>query len=112
MLKYHMTAFFLGFLLDLLLGDPYWLPHPIRLIGNLIAALDRKLLGNPEESKRNDCREFHRGIVLVALVLLIVTVVAAVLLFGGYALHPYIGLVLETIIPMLKYCRIYIFLAF
>ena len=54
MLKYHMTAFFLGFLLDLLLGDPYWLPHPIRLIGNLIAALDRKLLGNPEESKRND----------------------------------------------------------
>ena len=43
MLKYHMTAFFLGFLLDLLLGDPYWLPHPIRLIGNLIAALDRKV---------------------------------------------------------------------
>ena len=101
MLKYHMTAFFLGFLLDLLLGDPYWLPHPIRLIGNLIAALDRKLLGNPEESERNDHREFlkefHRGIVLVALVLLSVTVVAAVLLFGGYALHPYIGLVLETI---------------
>ena len=97
MLKYHMTAFFLGFLLDLLLGDPYWLPHPIRLIGNLIAALDRKLLGNPEESKRNDRREFHRGIVLVVLVLFSVIVVAAVLLFGGYALHPYIGLVLETI---------------
>lgn len=51
MLKYHMTAFFLGFLLDLLLGDPYWLPHPIRLIGNLIAALDRKLLGNPKKVK-------------------------------------------------------------
>ena len=101
MLKYHMTAFFLGFLLDLLLGDPYWLPHPIRLIGNLIAALDRKLLGNPEESERNDHREFlkefHRGIVLVALVLLSVTVVTAALLLGGYALHPYIGLVLETI---------------
>ena len=101
MLKYHMTAFFLGFLLDLLLGDPYWLPHPIRLIGNLIAALDRKMLGNPEESERNDHREFlkefHSGIVLVVLVLLSVTVVAAVLLFGGYALHPYIGLVLETI---------------
>ena len=101
MLKYHMTAFFLGFLLDLLLGDPYWLPHPIRLIGNLIAALDRKLLGNPEESERNDHREFlkefHRGIVLVALVLLSVTLVTAALLLGGYALHPYIGLVLETI---------------
>lgn len=97
MLKYHITAFFLGFLLDLLLGDPYWLPHPIRLIGNLIAALDRKLLGNPEEGERNDHREFHRGIVLVVLVLLSVTVVTAALLFGGYALHPYIGLVMETI---------------
>lgn len=97
MLKYHMTAFFLGFLLDLLLGDPYWLPHPIRLIGNLIAALDRKLLGILKESERNEHREFHRGIVLVALVLLSVTVVTAALLFGGYALHPYIGFVLETI---------------
>ena len=97
MLKYHITAFLLGFLLDLLLGDPYWLPHPIRLIGNLIAALDRKLLGNPEEGERNDHREFHRGIVLVVLVLLSVTVVTAALLFGGYALHPYIGLVMETI---------------
>ena len=32
-MRYHMIAFFLGFLLDLLLGDPYCLPHPIRLIG-------------------------------------------------------------------------------
>lgn len=26
-----------GYLLDLLLGDPRWLPHPIRLFGNIIA---------------------------------------------------------------------------
>lgn len=26
-----------GYLLDLLLGDPGWLPHPIRLFGNMIA---------------------------------------------------------------------------
>lgn len=26
-----------GYLLDLLLGDPRWLPHPIRLFGNVIA---------------------------------------------------------------------------
>jgi adenosylcobinamide-phosphate synthase len=25
-----------GFLLDLLLGDPPWLPHPVRLIGRLV----------------------------------------------------------------------------
>lgn len=27
---------FLGYLLDLILGDPRWLPHPIRLFGNVI----------------------------------------------------------------------------
>ena len=30
-------ALILGFCLDLLLGDPHFLYHPIRIIGNLIA---------------------------------------------------------------------------
>ena len=34
---YHMTAFAIGFVMDLLFGDPYWLPHPIRWIGRLMA---------------------------------------------------------------------------
>ena len=29
---YHMIAFLAGFLLDLLIGDPHWLYHPVRLI--------------------------------------------------------------------------------
>lgn len=29
-----------GFLLDCLLGDPYSLPHPIRLIGRFISTLE------------------------------------------------------------------------
>ena len=29
---YHIIAFFTGFLLDMVLGDPYFLPHPVRLI--------------------------------------------------------------------------------
>lgn len=28
MIRYHMIAFLAGFLLDLIIGDPYWLPHP------------------------------------------------------------------------------------
>ena len=31
----------LGFLLDCIIGDPYSLPHPIRLIGKLIAVLEK-----------------------------------------------------------------------
>ena len=40
-MEYHIIAFFLGFLLDLILGDPYWMPHPIRLIGSLIAKVEK-----------------------------------------------------------------------
>src|SRR5215813_6223042 len=29
------TTLSAGFVLDLLLGDPFWLPHPVRLIGRL-----------------------------------------------------------------------------
>ena len=30
----------LAFCLDLLLGDPQWLPHPVRLMGRGITALE------------------------------------------------------------------------
>ncbi len=50
-MKYHMIAFFAGFCLDMLFGDPYWLPHPIRLIGSLISSLERMLIGEKESRK-------------------------------------------------------------
>ena len=33
-MAFHISALVLGFLLDLAFGDPRWLYHPIRLIGN------------------------------------------------------------------------------
>lgn len=37
------SSILLAYFLDILLGDPYWLPHPIRGIGKLINYLERKL---------------------------------------------------------------------
>lgn len=37
----------LGYILDLILGDPRWLPHPIRLFGNSIAFGEKKLNTKP-----------------------------------------------------------------
>ena len=39
----HLLALLLGFCLDLLLGDPPGAPHPVRVIGALIAALEKGL---------------------------------------------------------------------
>ena len=56
---YHSIAFFLGFLLDLILGDPYWLPHPIRLIGNLIAGFEKRFLS--KETKGKEYKEQEKS---------------------------------------------------
>lgn len=92
-MKYHIIAFFCGFLLDLLIGDPYFLPHPIRLIGSLIAKVENWLLGKAQ----NRAREFRQGIWMVIIVLSSTVAVATLILFGAYWLHPYVGIVIETI---------------
>ena len=37
------TAVLGGFVLDLLFGDPAWLPHPVVYMGRAISALERRL---------------------------------------------------------------------
>ena len=94
-MKYHILAFFSGFLLDLLLGDPYWLPHPIRLIGSLISGLEKKLRNGKAE--RNSRHELKGGALLVFSVLTITVCVTAILIFAAYHIHPYFGVLTETI---------------
>ena len=94
---YHMTAFTIGFVMDLLFGDPYWLPHPIRWIGRLIGWLDRKLLGETDGAVRNEAAEKKKGRWLVAFVLLPVLFFAAAVLFAAYRIHPAAGVVTESV---------------
>lgn len=95
---YHIAAMLVGFLMDLLLGDPYWLPHPIRLIGNWISFLEKRLLGSKTEEKHTTSeQEKRRGMLLVLAVLSSTVFVTAVLLLGAYRLHPYLGAVIESI---------------
>ena len=94
-MRYHIVAFFLGFLLDLLLGDPYFLPHPVRLIGRLIAGLEKSLRRKKETG--NGTREFWQGAELVTIVLLSVAVVVSTLLLAAYRLHPYVGMAVECL---------------
>ncbi|MGN0397792.1 MAG: adenosylcobinamide-phosphate synthase CbiB [Candidatus Fimimorpha sp.] len=94
-MKYHIIAFFFGFLLDLFVGDPYCLPHPIRLIGWLIAKTESWLLGLQKE--RTKKRERKYGVWIVLIVLSSTAAISTGVLFSCYLIHPYVGIIAETI---------------
>lgn len=94
MMNYHILAFFYGFILDLLLGDPCFLPHPVRLIGKLISETEKRLRGSqPAESGK----EIRRGTAMVCVVLVVVVTAAAGCLCAAYLMHPLVGVLLECL---------------
>lgn len=92
--QYHFIALALGFLLDLLLGDPLSLPHPIRGFGRLIEGLEKPLRRQAGQEKGKLLRN---GFLLTVLVLLLVTGPAFFVLFIFYGLSPWAGLAAETV---------------
>ena len=46
-----LAACVTGFFLDRLFGDPVWLYHPVRMIGNMISFLEKRL--RKENDKKN-----------------------------------------------------------
>ena len=81
-----------AFCLDLLFGDPRWLYHPIRLIGNLISLLERILRRIFPKTKKG---ERAAGTVLAILVIALSGGVPFVVLFFCFRIHFAIGFVLE-----------------
>jgi adenosylcobinamide-phosphate synthase len=83
-----------AFILDLIVGDPEWSFHPIRLIGRLIARLEALL--------RTVCpgrmSEKTGGILLVLSVIIFTYSTIWVLLYGAYAINGYCGFSLTAII--------------
>ncbi len=68
-------------LLDQLLGDPRWLPHPVRLIGLLQSLLEkgsRRLLPNARIA----------GVVTVVITLVVTGTLVWAMLYGARLLHP------------------------
>jgi adenosylcobinamide-phosphate synthase len=94
-LFYSLCALFIGYLLDLLLGDPQGFPHIIRGVGLVISALEKALRRLLPKTQGG---ELFGGVLLVVFVLIICAVLPAALLVFLYSLNVYAGLALESLI--------------
>ena len=90
----HLMALAIGFALDLVVGDPHWLPHPIRLVGRLISGLERILRRVFPATPKG---ERAAGVVLVVLVCTISTACAIALLVLCGMASPWLALAVESI---------------
>jgi len=80
----------IGFVIDSFIGDPYNLPHPIRLIGRLISKLEKFI--------RKRFRNLYAGGVFLALtVIFISAVVPFFILYFYYRLNIIFGILIEGI---------------
>ncbi|MFC2949170.1 adenosylcobinamide-phosphate synthase CbiB [Virgibacillus sediminis] len=70
-------------LLDLAIGDPRWIPHPVVLMGKLIGFLEGRC--NHGENRR------IKGIYLTTTVVLVVFLLSFLLVYIAYQLHPIVG---------------------
>ena len=89
-----LGAIVAGFILDLIFGDPHWLPHPICLIGNLIGFLDKKLrrMLAPGETAL-----LLGGALMVIIVLVLTFAVPYAVLTLAEQVNPWLRFALETV---------------
>ena len=82
----------LAFLLDLLLGDPQWFPHPVRLVGKLASSTEALFRGMTFLPLR------MAGALTVAMVITstVVTVLAVEVL--AFVLHPIVGIAVSVLL--------------
>lgn len=89
-----LYAILVGFIMDLLIGDPHWMYHPVRLIGKLITFLElllRKIFPKTKDGEQK------AGFVLVVLVCGISVFTVWGLMKLAYDLNFWCGFLLEVI---------------
>ena len=94
-MKERAAALLAGCILDLIIGDPHWIYHPVQAIGAVITGVEkalRHLIGN-----RGKQAELWSGRVLVILVVLVSVSIPWLILKAAFRLHPLLGFVVESL---------------
>ncbi|MCC8029886.1 MAG: adenosylcobinamide-phosphate synthase CbiB [Lachnospiraceae bacterium] len=120
-IQFLLPALVIGYLADLIFGDPQRLPHPVRLIGCMITVFEKALrrrdtselnggepvlIGHDAAVLRRDtfeayggkrpAAEFAAGLLLVLSVLFCTAAASSAVLWIGYCVHWIAGLVLQS----------------
>lgn len=93
-MKWSVLALVIGFCIDLIVGDPHSIPHPVIFIGKLISALERALR---KLFPKTTLGENIAGGVLWLLVTTISTAIPVGLLWLCHSISPWLRLVVESI---------------
>ena len=91
----HFLALLLGFCVDLAVGDPRWLPHPVQGMGWLIGKLEPPLRAAFPKTERG---ELHAGVCLVVLVVGLTGLATGGVLWAAGLVHPVLRAVLEVVV--------------
>lgn len=83
-----------GFVIDLLLGDPAWMPHPVVFMGRCISALEKSLRSIFPKTPKG---ELAGGVILAAVLLLGTLAFTGLCVWGLGLVHPVLGFALQVL---------------
>jgi adenosylcobinamide-phosphate synthase len=91
-----MNAVVLGcaYAMDLIAGDPEWLPHPVRAMGRMIAA--GEMVAAP--GQHAPARDLIQGAVVTVLVVVVTAAAAIAALRAVRLIHPGVAFVVEALL--------------
>ena len=93
-MKWSLFAILIGFGIDLLVGDPRSIPHPVVWIGKLISWLEQRLR---RAFGRETSRERIAGLVLWLITVTLSGLIPALLLWVCHLISPWLRLIVESI---------------
>ena len=93
-MKWSLLALLIGFLIDLLVGDPHQIPHPVVWIGKLISWLEKKLRKLFTVTRTG---ERFAGFLLWLIVAAVSFLIPGAILYLCHLISPWVRLAVESI---------------